>query len=61
VAPSADELDLASSGSLYEEKSVYNVFRKRGWASRTNLVIFGVDVEPSDALDVLPGGVLGYT
>jgi hypothetical protein len=48
VAPSADELDLASSGSLYEEKSVYNV-------------VFRVDVEPSDALDVLPGGVLGYT
>jgi hypothetical protein len=36
--------------------------KKRIWATRdAYLVVFRVDVEPSDALDVFPGGVLGYT
>jgi hypothetical protein len=36
--------------------------KKRIWATRdAYLVVFRVHVEPSDALDVLPGGVLGYT
>jgi hypothetical protein len=65
VTPSADKLNPASSDSLCEKcQSVYMLSKrkKRIWATRdAYLVIFRVDVEPSDALDVLPGGVLGYT
>jgi hypothetical protein len=60
VAPGADEFDLASSGSLREDVSTH-AFQKRIWANWTDLVIFWVNVKPSDTLDVLPGGVFGYT
>jgi hypothetical protein len=61
VTPGADEFDFASSGSLYEDVSIHVVPKEDLGYSRTNLVIFGVNVEPSDALDVLPGGIFGYT
>jgi len=36
------------------------LFEKSYGLIDAHLVVFWVDVEPSDALDVFPGGVLGY-